>query len=106
MAEDQGHGFYLAKGITWRLDAAYAETPHLFGLLGRTPYSQVSPGVFVLPDSLQKFIQGKSNTVGNRDLLDLLANSPSTVGSKVTFMIEEPYRSLPKSCGRTKLQPA
>lgn len=78
MAEDQGHGFYLAKGITWRLDAAYTETPHLFGLSGRTPYAQLSPGVFVLPDSLQKFIQGKSNTVGNRDLLDLLANSPST----------------------------
>ena len=78
MRSDQGHGFYLAKGVTWRLDAAYSETPHLFSLIGRTPYAQLSPGVFVLPDSFQRFIQGKSSAVSNRDLLDLLANSPAT----------------------------
>lgn len=78
MRSDQGNGFYLAKGVTWRLDASYNETPHLFSLVGRSPYAQVSPGVFVLPDSFQKFIQGKSATIGNADLLDLLKNSPGT----------------------------
>jgi MtrB/PioB family decaheme-associated outer membrane protein len=76
LSHNQGNSFYLAKGVTWRLDGQYDESPHLFSLTARSPYTQTAAGVFVLPDSFQKFIQGKSARIGNADLQDLLRNSP------------------------------
>ena len=51
---DEMYGLSIGRGATWRLDAKYQEIPHLFSQVARSSYTQTSPGVFLLPDSLQR----------------------------------------------------
>jgi MtrB/PioB family decaheme-associated outer membrane protein len=77
---DQTNSLYLAKGVTWRLDASFTGTPHHFSNVARSPYAQTGTGVFTLPDSLQRLIQNGLQTAANpnqnKALRDLLASSP------------------------------
>jgi MtrB/PioB family decaheme-associated outer membrane protein len=77
---DQTNSMYLAKGVTWRLDADFTATPHNFSNVARSPYAQIGTGVFVLPDSIQRLIQNglqtATNPNQNKALRDLLGSSP------------------------------
>jgi MtrB/PioB family decaheme-associated outer membrane protein len=50
---DQKYDVTLARGAKARLDLGYQQIPHLFSQTARIGYYEQSPGVFVLPDSLQ-----------------------------------------------------
>lgn len=86
LEEDQRHNLALSKGLKWRLDAEVSGTPHVFSSIARSPYYQTSPGVFVLPDSIQRLMQqyaGAGNSAGTnaytatlRDLLNGAAGTP------------------------------
>jgi MtrB/PioB family decaheme-associated outer membrane protein len=54
---DQHNNLWLAHGVRWQLDGSYTAIPHRFSNLTKTPYGTPSPGVFLLPDSLQRLIQ-------------------------------------------------
>lgn len=57
LQHDQDFGLNFSKGVTWRADARFQSIPHRFSNVARTPYTEVSPGVFRLPDSLQRVNQ-------------------------------------------------
>ena len=42
------------NGARLRVDLGYAQIPHILSYTTRTPYTQWSPGVFLLPDTLQR----------------------------------------------------
>ena len=77
---DQTNSMYLAKGVTWRLDASFTGTPHLFSQVAHSPYAQNTRGVFTLSDSLQRQLQNLTqsgaNPAQNRALSDLLRSAP------------------------------
>lgn len=50
---DQATKLTWANGARWRMDLGYAQIPHTFSQVARWAWFQSSPGVFVLPDSLQ-----------------------------------------------------
>lgn len=84
LEDDQRHNLALSQGLKWRLDAEVSGTPHLFSSIARTPFYQTSPGVFVLPDSIQRLMQqyaGSAGTTNNytatlRDLLNGAFGTP------------------------------
>ena len=53
LRKDQLSGVTLASGVRWRADYRFQEIPHRFSEIARTPYTEIRPGVLVLPDSLQ-----------------------------------------------------
>lgn len=83
LEENQRHNLSLTKGLAWRIDAEASGTPHLYSLQARSPFTQVSPGVFVLPDSIQRLMQqyaGSSGTMNayTATLRDLLGKAAGT----------------------------
>ncbi len=50
---DQSTRLALARGVRWRLEVRNDQIPHLFSPVTRSLYTETSPGVFRLPDSLQ-----------------------------------------------------
>ncbi len=77
---DEANSLYIARGVTWRLDASFNGMPHLFSEVAHSPYSQLSRGVFTLSDSLQRQLQNLTQTAANpaqnRAINDLLRNAP------------------------------
>ena len=57
MQNDQAWQGMWAYGTKLNVKASWIETPHRFSNTARSPYTEVSPGVFVLPDSLQALNQ-------------------------------------------------
>lgn len=53
LAADQSTRATYANGVRFRIDLGYQEMPHLFSQAARWGWLQASPGVFILPDSLQ-----------------------------------------------------
>jgi MtrB/PioB family decaheme-associated outer membrane protein len=72
---DQGTKLTWANGARFRMDLGYAEIPHIFSLIARSPYVQTSAGWFTLPDSLQAKNQRTSSTY-TATMRDLLSTSP------------------------------
>ena len=73
---NQSAALMAARGIRMRADLTYRQIPHLFSEITRTPYVQLQPGVFRLPDSLQLMNQRTgSDAVYARNMTDLLNNS-------------------------------
>jgi MtrB/PioB family decaheme-associated outer membrane protein len=72
MRADQATRITWANGARFRLDLGYAEIPHLFSQVARSPYVETAPGWFTLPDSLQAKNQRTTGTytATMRDLLD------------------------------------
>lgn len=76
LEEDQHNYLSLSKGVNFRVDAEYTGVPHLYSDVARSPFSQVRPGVFVLPDSIQRIMQNGTGgtaatyTAALRDLLN------------------------------------
>jgi hypothetical protein len=62
-------------GARLRLDLGYAQIPHNFSYTTRTPYVQSAPGVFLLPDSLQRTNQENPGAYAST-MSDLLNNTP------------------------------
>ncbi|MFN8588797.1 MAG: MtrB/PioB family outer membrane beta-barrel protein [Candidatus Eisenbacteria bacterium] len=83
LEDDQRHNLSLTNGLKWRVDAEVSGTPHVYSMTARSPLVQVSPGVFVLPDTLQRVMQNylnQGNSAGTNAytaaLRDLLAKAP------------------------------
>jgi MtrB/PioB family decaheme-associated outer membrane protein len=72
---DQATKFTWANGARFRMDLGYAEIPHIFSLIARSPYVETAPGWFTLPDSLQAKNQRTPATY-TATMKDLLATSP------------------------------
>ena len=90
LTRGQGNGLYLAKGVAWRLDAQYAETPHHLNFIARSPFVQTTPGVFLLPNVLQQQNQLANGTNYNNGMKDVLAYSPVTPLGILTGRLQGP----------------
>ena len=75
--KDQDAGLSVSRGVRFRVDATYLQTPHLLSMIARTPYTEVSPGVFRLPDTLQRVNQDYPASY-NKTMGDLLGSAPGT----------------------------
>ena len=86
LKSDQSTGMMLGKGVTWRFDGEYTQLPHVWSNITRSPYTEVSPGVFLLPDSLQRTNQEYPGSYLNtmRDLLAVASPAPLSVRTDVT----------------------
>jgi MtrB/PioB family decaheme-associated outer membrane protein len=73
--QDQSTQAGWIQGARMRLDLGYAQIPHNFSYTTRTPYVQTSPGMFLLPDTLQRTNQENPSAYPNT-MTDLLGNSP------------------------------
>jgi MtrB/PioB family decaheme-associated outer membrane protein len=75
LAKDQSTRLTYANGVRFRLDLGYQEIPHTFSNSARWGWLQASPGVFILPDSLQARNQLIPGTYTQR-MLDYLKSAP------------------------------
>lgn len=75
LRRDQNTKLTLSNGVRYRLDLGYQEIPHLFSQDARWGWLQASPGVFILPDSLQSRNQTIPGTYTQR-MLDYLKTAP------------------------------
>ena len=73
LRNDQQLGLALSRGVRWQLDAHWQEIPHNISQVARLGYTQISPGVFVLPDSLRA--QNQANPGGYRNRITDYLNS-------------------------------
>ena len=71
---DQANRLTFANGVRWRADVGYAEIPHTFSFIARSPWAQAAPGVFTLSDSIQAANQ-KTPANYTKNMTELLANS-------------------------------
>ena len=53
LRHDQTNALTWWNGAKMRLDLSYQEVPHNLSFIARSPFSEVSPGVLLVPDSLQ-----------------------------------------------------
>lgn len=60
--KQQAMGLSFDRGIRWQLDGSYRQTPHLYSLIARSPFTDLGNGVFALSDSLQR--QNQDNAAG------------------------------------------
>ena len=65
-----------ANGVRFRVDLGYQQIPHLFSQTARWGWLQASPGVFVIPDSLQGRNQLIPSTFTQR-MQDFLNSAPA-----------------------------
>ncbi len=76
LQDDQNYNFNMRRGA-WRLDLGYTGIPHLYSQIAVSPYTLAAPGVYVLPDSLQRVNQEyPAGTSYAATMNDLLRNSP------------------------------
>ncbi|MBI5836493.1 MAG: MtrB/PioB family outer membrane beta-barrel protein [Candidatus Eisenbacteria bacterium] len=75
LRSDQSTSARWTNGVRLSLEMGYAETPHQFSFITKSPWYQVRPGVFVLPDSLQGGLQKTPGNYGGV-MRDLLNSSP------------------------------
>ncbi len=94
LRHDQSANLGWTNGARWRLDVGYLEIPHLYSQIARTPYAQVRPGVFVLPDTLQRVNQDYPNSYTNT-MNDLLAATPAMAVKLQTRVTDARLRSRP-----------
>jgi hypothetical protein len=74
LQNDQHNGLMVARGITFRLDGEYNGIPHLLSQVAKSPFTQVSPGVFTLPDSIQRLLQNAADTMGTSNAVQRTAS--------------------------------
>ena len=100
---DESYGLSVARGASWRADAKYQEIPHLFSQVAQSPYTEVSPGIFRLPDSLQRVNQEyPGNYVPTmNDLLATAGGVPLLTGSSIA---QARLRSRPTKGWRFELR--
>lgn len=83
--DDQHNYLSVAHGVRFRVDGEYSGVPHLYSDIARTSFSQTSPGVFTLPDSVQRIMQAGGNTYTNA-LNDLLKGAnPVSLGMQTNI---------------------
>ena len=75
LRHDQSNSLTWWNGAKLRVDLGYQEIPHNLSLIARSPFSEVSPGREVVPDSLQAANQANPAGYVAR-LKDALAVSP------------------------------
>ena len=75
LRDDQTAGLSWSNGTRWRADLGLTQIPHLFSQTARSPYTEIRPGVFTLPDTLQRTNQENPNAYVPT-MQDLLASSP------------------------------
>lgn len=63
---DQQMGLAVSHGVRWQLNGRWQEIPHNISQVARLGYTQIAPGVFVLPDSLQSRNQANPGGYRNR----------------------------------------
>lgn len=56
--------------------ALYREIPHNFSFIARSPFARIAPGVYVLPDTLQRRVQENPSGQASNTLRDLVNNAP------------------------------
>lgn len=100
---DGVYGLMLARGASLRVDAKYQEIPHLFSQVARSPYTEVSPGVFLLPDSLQRTNQEYPASY-NLTMTDLLAVADGVPLATRTDISQVRLRSRPMTGWRFELK--
>jgi MtrB/PioB family decaheme-associated outer membrane protein len=64
----------LYRRPTWNAGVEYSRTPHNFSFIARTPYTEISPGVLTLPDTLQRRVQEDPAGQATNTLLDMTRN--------------------------------
>ncbi|MEP7027000.1 MAG: MtrB/PioB family outer membrane beta-barrel protein [Candidatus Eisenbacteria bacterium] len=75
LQNDELLGLRLDRGIRLQIDGTYKRQPHNISLIARSPYTEVSPGVYLLPDSLQRANQEDPGAYLAR-MTDLMNNAP------------------------------
>jgi len=75
LQDDQAAGLSWSNGVRWRADLGLTQIPHLFSQVARSPYTEIRPGVFALPDTLQRTNEENPGAYVST-MSDLLATSP------------------------------
>lgn len=80
MRKDQETKLQVRSGGRWLVEASYQGIPHLFSEVARSPFTEIAPGVFVLPDSVQIHNQRNPDSGPNHPytntMEDLMSSSP------------------------------
>jgi MtrB/PioB family decaheme-associated outer membrane protein len=75
LRHDQSNSLTWWKGAKVRLDLGYQEIPHTLSFITKSPFSEVSSGVLLIPDSLQAANQANPASYPAR-MRDALNSSP------------------------------
>lgn len=79
---DQTTRLALSRGVSWQLELKNSQLPHMISAIARTPYTEIRPGVFTIPDSIQA--RGEvSNPAGYANLLRDLTSTASPVSNTI-----------------------
>lgn len=62
----------LYRRPRWTAGVEYTRTPHNFSFIARTPFSELAPGTYVLPDTIQRRVQEDPANQANNTLNDLV----------------------------------
>lgn len=73
--KDQLVGLSVAHGAQWKFDLKYQGVPHLYSQIGRTPYAELQPGVFSLPDTIIQLANQRTPGKYPSVMQDLINNS-------------------------------
>ena len=74
---DQSTRLALSHGVRWQLEIKNDQIPHNYSFTARTPYTEVAPGVYRLPDSLQARTEAIPGNFG-KNMIDALQEAPLT----------------------------
>jgi MtrB/PioB family decaheme-associated outer membrane protein len=92
--QDGFYGLAARKGVRWQLEGSYRYTPHLFSQIARTGYTEITPGVLLLPDNLQE--QNEATPANyNTNMTKFLANAGFTDLGIETNVLNAELRARP-----------
>jgi MtrB/PioB family decaheme-associated outer membrane protein len=76
LQKDQADRLTAERGMRWRLDLGYTAIPHDFSNIARWGWSQVRPGGFTVPDSLQAQNQNTNTNTFAARMQDFTGSAP------------------------------
>lgn len=76
LQKDQVNRLTVERGMRWRVDLGYAEIPHDFSNIARWGWTQVRPGAFTIPDSLQSQNQNTNTNTFAPRMQDFTGSAP------------------------------
>ena len=103
LLNDKDVGLSVSRGVSWRFDGRFQGIPHRFSEVSRSPYTEVTTGVFRLPDSLQRVNQEFSSKYA-QTMQDLLSVAPLTPLGTQTSLSQMRLRSRPAPGWRVELR--
>ena len=103
MRNDEAVAGSLWNGAKFRVDLSYQQVPHNLSSIARSPFSEIAPGVMVVPDTLQTINQANAAGYIAR-MRDVLAASPTLALGFRTDITKARIRNRPARGWQIELQ--